>query len=100
MNLYLIHWPQPRRGRYVETWRAFEKLYAEGRIRAIGVSNFQITHLQRLLDETDIVPAVNQIELSPYLTQVPLRAFQQTAPTCPRSPGRRWRKAGNCCAIR
>ncbi len=77
VNLYLIHWPQPRRGRYVETWRAFEKLYAGGRIRAIGVSNFQITHLQRLLDETDIVPAVNQIELSPYLTQVPLRAFHE-----------------------
>ena len=75
VNLYLIHWPRPRHDRYVETWRALEKIYADGRAKAIGVSNFQIPHLQRLLDETDIVPAANQIELHPYLTQPELRAF-------------------------
>ena len=75
VDLYLIHWPRPRHDRYVETWRALEKIYADGRAKAIGVSNFQIPHLQRLLDETDIVPAANQIELHPYLTQPELRAF-------------------------
>jgi diketogulonate reductase-like aldo/keto reductase len=61
VDLYLIHWPKPSLDRYVETWRALEKLYADGRVRAIGVSNFQSGHLRRLLDETEIVPAVNQI---------------------------------------
>jgi 2,5-diketo-D-gluconate reductase A len=75
VDLYLIHWPLPARDRYVDTWRAFEKLHADGRIRAIGVSNFQIPHLERLFDETDVVPAVNQIELHPYLVQTPLRQF-------------------------
>jgi 2,5-diketo-D-gluconate reductase A len=75
VDLYLIHWPRPHHDLYVETWRALEKIYADGRAKAIGVSNFQIPHLQRLLDETDIVPAVNQIELHPYLTQPQLRAF-------------------------
>jgi 2,5-diketo-D-gluconate reductase A len=75
VDLYLIHWPQPRQNRYVETWRALEKLYADGRTRAIGVSNFQVAHLRRLLDETDVVPALNQIELHPYLAQAELRAF-------------------------
>jgi 2,5-diketo-D-gluconate reductase A len=75
VDLYLIHWPMPKVDRYVETWRALEKLAAEGRARAIGVSNFQIPHLQRLFDETGTVPAVNQIELHPHLTQAPLRAF-------------------------
>ena len=75
VDLYLIHWPRPHHDLYVETWRALEKIYAGGRAKAIGVSNFQIPHLQRLLDETDIVPAVNQIELHPYLTQPELRAF-------------------------
>ncbi|HEY2985749.1 MAG TPA: aldo/keto reductase, partial [Jatrophihabitantaceae bacterium] len=55
VDLYLIHWPRPHHDLYVETWRALEKIYAEGRAKAIGVSNFQIPHLQRLLDETDIV---------------------------------------------
>jgi diketogulonate reductase-like aldo/keto reductase len=75
IDLYLIHWPLPRQDRYVETWRALEAVAKEGRARAIGVSNFQVHHLQRLLDETDVVPAVNQIELHPYLTQDELRAF-------------------------
>src|SRR5438067_9005393 len=75
LDLYLIHWPLPMRDKYVDTWRAFEKLYADGRIRAIGVSNFQIAHLRRLFDKTSVVPAVNQIELHPNLQQVELRAF-------------------------
>ena len=74
LDLYLIHWPLPKRDKYVETWRAFEKLLAEGRVRAIGVSNFQPDHLRRLADETGTVPAVNQIELHPYLTQEAVRA--------------------------
>ena len=75
VDLYLIHWPRPHHDRYVDTWRAFEKIYADGRARAIGVSNFQIPHLVRLFDETDVVPALNQIEMHPYLTQSDLRAF-------------------------
>jgi len=75
VDLYLIHWPRPHHDLYVETWRALEKIYADGRAKAIGVSNFHIPHLQRVLDETDVVPAVNQIELHPYLTQRELRAF-------------------------
>jgi 2,5-diketo-D-gluconate reductase A len=75
VDLYLIHWPLPAKDRYVDTWRAFEKLQSDGLARAIGVSNFQPAHLQRLFDETDVVPAVNQIELHPYLTQDALRAF-------------------------
>jgi diketogulonate reductase-like aldo/keto reductase len=75
LDLYLIHWPRPARDRYVETWRAFEKLHAEGRVRSIGVSNFQPAHLQRLLDETEVVPAVNQVELHPWLQQREVRAF-------------------------
>jgi diketogulonate reductase-like aldo/keto reductase len=75
LDLYLIHWPVPAGDRYVETWKAFEKLHADGRIRAIGVSNFQPTHLRRLLDEGLTVPAVNQIELHPALQQATLRAF-------------------------
>ncbi len=75
VDLYLIHWPLPKADRYVETWRALEKIAAEGRARAIGVSNFQIGHLRRLIDETGTVPAVNQVELHPHLTQAPLRAF-------------------------
>ncbi|RMI39607.1 aldo/keto reductase [Streptomyces triticirhizae] len=77
LDLYLIHWPAPEQDRYVDTWRALERLYADGRVRAIGVSNFQVTHLQRLMDETGIVPAVNQVELHPGLPQVELRAFHR-----------------------
>jgi 2,5-diketo-D-gluconate reductase A len=75
LDLYLIHWPRPAHDLYVETWRAFEKLHADGRIRAVGVSNFQPAHLRRLIDETGTVPAVNQVELHPYLTQAELRDF-------------------------
>lgn len=75
MDLYLIHWPAPARDTYLDTWRAFEKIHAEGRARAIGVSNFQPAHLQRLIDNSDVVPAVNQVELHPQLQQAELRAF-------------------------
>ncbi len=75
IDLFLIHWPLPEVGNYVETWRALEKIYADGRARSIGVSNFQPHHLRRLHEETTVVPAVNQIEVHPYLTQEELRAF-------------------------
>ena len=75
IDLYLIHWPAPKRDRYVETWKALERLYDDGRVRAIGVSNFTVAHLLRLLDETDVVPAVNQIELHPGFAQTELREF-------------------------
>lgn len=75
VDLYLIHWPTPARDLYVPTWRALEKLQAEGRVRSIGVSNFQPAHLRRLFQETGVVPAVNQIELHPRLAQPELRAF-------------------------
>jgi 2,5-diketo-D-gluconate reductase A len=75
LDLYLIHWPAPSAGRYVDTWRALEKVLADGRVRAIGVSNFQPAHLRRLFEETGTVPAVNQIELHPYLQQAELRAL-------------------------
>jgi 2,5-diketo-D-gluconate reductase A len=75
VDLYLIHWP-PRSGtRYVDAWKAFEKLRADGRVRSIGVSNFHISHLRRISDETETVPAVNQIELHPNQTQTQLREF-------------------------
>jgi diketogulonate reductase-like aldo/keto reductase len=75
VDLYLIHWPLPARDLYVETWRALEKIHAEGRARAIGVSNFQPEHLRRLTEQTGTVPAVNQIELHPRLQQRELREF-------------------------
>lgn len=75
VDLYLIHWPVPIVDRYAETWRALEKLAADGRVRAIGVSNFKPEHLRRLLAETGTVPAVNQVELHPHLPQTELRAL-------------------------
>jgi 2,5-diketo-D-gluconate reductase A len=75
IDMFLIHWPLPEVRDFVDTWRAFERIYAEGRARAIGVSNFQIPHLERLLVETEVVPAVNQIEAHPYLTQETLLDF-------------------------
>ncbi|MDM4761739.1 aldo/keto reductase [Galbitalea sp. SE-J8] len=67
LDLYLIHWPAPAHDRYLETWRALERLYADGRVRAIGVSNFEPEHLDRLVDAGSVVPAVNQVELHPAL---------------------------------
>ncbi|MFD6279667.1 aldo/keto reductase [Streptomyces sp. NPDC060209] len=75
VDLYLIHWPLPMRDRYVETWRALEKIHADGRARAIGVSNFTAGHLTRLMETCDIVPAVNQVELHPLFPQRELREF-------------------------
>jgi 2,5-diketo-D-gluconate reductase A len=75
IDLFLIHWPLPNVGDFVETWRALEQIYTEGRARSIGVSNFQAHHLRRLHEETTVPPAVNQIEVHPYLTQDELRAF-------------------------
>lgn len=75
VDLYLIHWPQPTRNEYVDTWRALIETRASGRAKAIGVSNFTAEYLQRLIDETGVTPAVNQIELHPYLQQRQMRAF-------------------------
>ena len=75
LDLFLIHWPLPSIGDFVETWKAMQEISESGRVKAIGVSNFQEAHLQRLFDETSIVPAVNQIEVHPYLVQDSLRAF-------------------------
>jgi 2,5-diketo-D-gluconate reductase A len=75
IDLFLIHWPLPEVRDFVETWKALERIYAEGRARAIGVSNFQVDHLERVLAEAEVVPAVNQIEVHPYLTQQELLDF-------------------------
>ncbi|QKW11269.1 aldo/keto reductase [Streptomyces sp. NA04227] len=69
VDLYLIHWPIAGHGKYVDTYKAFEKILADGRARAIGVSNFLPEHIQTLLSETSVIPAVNQIELHPHLQQ-------------------------------
>jgi 2,5-diketo-D-gluconate reductase A len=75
VDLYLIHWPAPGRGLYVETWEALTGLKATGRTRSIGVSNFEIEHLERTIEATGVVPAVNQVELHPRLQQPELRRF-------------------------
>jgi 2,5-diketo-D-gluconate reductase A len=75
VDLFLIHWPLPAVGDFVETWKAMEQIHETGRTRAIGVSNFQPAHIRRLLDNADHVPSVNQIEAHPYLTQDDVRAF-------------------------
>jgi 2,5-diketo-D-gluconate reductase A len=73
IDLYLIHWPVPAHDLYVETWQAFIELQAEGLVRAIGVSNFQPAHLERIVAATGVVPAINQVELHPYFQQAGLR---------------------------
>lgn len=73
LDLYLIHWPV--KGKYKETWKALERLYKDGKVRAIGVSNFHIHHLKDLLEDAEIKPAVNQVEYHPHLTQVELHEF-------------------------
>ncbi|MFD4562947.1 aldo/keto reductase [Streptomyces sp. NPDC058467] len=75
VDLYLIHWPLPRVGKYPESWKAMVKLREEGLVRSIGVSNFTPEHIARLEEETGVLPSVNQIELHPYLPQDELRAF-------------------------
>ncbi|WP_342434150.1 aldo/keto reductase [Neobacillus sp. FSL H8-0543] len=75
VDLYLIHWPTPKYDEYVNTYKALEKLYRDGRVKAIGVCNFEIEHLERILKECDIKPVVNQIECHPYLSQMELKDF-------------------------
>jgi 2,5-diketo-D-gluconate reductase A len=75
LDLFLVHWPMPGVGDFVETWKAMEKMYESGRTKAIGVSNFQPTHLRRIHGETSVTPAVNQIEVHPYLANDEVRAF-------------------------
>lgn len=75
VDLYLIHWPVPAQDRFLDTWRALERLRADGKARSIGVSNFKIPHLERLLKASEVVPSVNQVELHPYLQQRDLREF-------------------------
>ena len=77
VDLFLIHWPLPTLydGDFVSTWRALEEFRADGRARSIGVSNFEVDHLERLAAETDVVPAVNQIELHPYLLNEDVRSY-------------------------
>ena len=77
LDLFLIHWPLPTRydGDYVSTWKTLEEIYRDGRARSIGVSNFQPRHLRRLRGQSEIIPAVDQIEVNPYLTQDELRGF-------------------------
>lgn len=75
VDLFLIHWPMPAHGDYVDTWRGLESMKVDGGVTSIGVSNFQPAHLTRLFDETETVPAVNQIELHPNFPQAELRAL-------------------------
>jgi 2,5-diketo-D-gluconate reductase A len=75
LDLFLIHWPAPAQDAYVDTWKALLKLREDGRVRAVGVCNFGIEHLERLRDETGELPAINQVELHPYLQQGELREF-------------------------
>ncbi|MDN9009391.1 aldo/keto reductase [Brevibacillus laterosporus] len=76
LDLYLIHWPV--KGKYKDAWRALEKLYKDGRVKAIGVSNFQIHHLEDLMGKAEIKPMINQVEFHPYLTQKELITFCRT----------------------
>lgn len=75
VDLYLIHWPTPQFDSYVETYKAMEKLYKDGRVKAIGVCNFEIEHLERILEECEIPPVLNQVECHPYLDQSKLKEF-------------------------
>lgn len=95
VDMYLIHWPMPAADRYLDTWQAFEKLYADQRIRAIGVSNFQIPHLERLFDDSGVVPAVNQIELHPTSSSANCGPSTTSSGWRPRH-GARWPRAARC----
>ena len=75
VNLYLIHWPVPSRNLFIESWKALEQIHADGKAASIGVSNFRIPDLDRVLAETETVPVLNQIELHPLFTQLPLRDY-------------------------
>lgn len=75
VDLYLIHWPMPKIDKYIESYKALEKLYKDGFLKSIGVCNFSIKHLERLLSECEIIPTVNQVECHPYLQQKELKRF-------------------------
>jgi 2,5-diketo-D-gluconate reductase A len=75
VDLFLVHWPLPGVGDFVETWKAMEKMYEGGRVKAIGVSNFQPHHLRRVAQEATVTPAVNQVEIHPYLANEEVRAY-------------------------
>jgi 2,5-diketo-D-gluconate reductase A len=75
LDLYLIHWQQPQQDKFVDTWKALIELQKRGRVKSIGVSNFTTEGLQRIIDETGVVPAINQVELHPFFNQAELRAF-------------------------
>ncbi|HLR15809.1 MAG TPA: aldo/keto reductase [Bacillota bacterium] len=75
VDLYLVHWPTPKFDTYVETYQALEKLYKDDRVKAIGVCNFDIEHLERIFTECEVKPTVNQVEYHPYLQQTELKAF-------------------------
>ena len=75
LDLYLIHWMQPKQDKYVDTWKALIELQKQGRVKTIGVSNFSKEGVQRLIDETGVVPAINQVELHPFFNQAELREF-------------------------
>jgi len=75
VDMLMIHWPAPKQNKFVETWRAFEELLEGGKIRGIGVANFNIHHLEQLLESANVVPAINQVELNPTFQQAELRAF-------------------------
>jgi 2,5-diketo-D-gluconate reductase A len=77
VDLYLIHWPMPQHDKYVQAWKAMERIYRDGRAKAIGVSNFTVETLTRLMNEADIVPSINQIELHPYFQQRQMREFHE-----------------------
>jgi 2,5-diketo-D-gluconate reductase A len=77
IDLLLIHWPNPQQDRYVDAWRGMGKLLEDGKVRAIGVSNFKPAHLQRLIDETGVAPHVNQIELDPRMNRAEERAYHE-----------------------
>ena len=79
VDLYLVHWPVPQRGAYLDTWRALMRLREDGRARSIGVSNVTIEHLERVIDATGSTPAINQVELHPRFQQDALRAFHAEA---------------------
>jgi 2,5-diketo-D-gluconate reductase A len=77
LDLYLIHWPNPSVGKYVDAWRAMVQLQRDGRLRSVGVSNFTADHITRIADDTGVLPAVNQIEMHPWFPQVEQRAFHE-----------------------
>ena len=77
LDLHLVHWPNPSVGKYAEAWRALVDLREQGVVRSVGVSNFTVEHLTRVIDETGVTPAVNQVELHPYFPQVQMRAAHE-----------------------